>query len=235
MVLKINTNIIQQLFKVIIIITLSIKPAGVFSQNKDLVKLTIESIKCIKPSTGQDVYTKFLFKGIELALTAAKALATAGASLTVDAAIEIAKTAAKNAIKSGLEITVKNQNFYKGGEEQLLNAVKKQGNGNPAMSFVMDGVQTYLTYTSLEGIFNKVYGDSPDDLYIKVNGKKIWPSSGDAVTISSQQNIMVGAQYIFEKSQGLNIQLVEYDWGSGDDDMGGWSWTYHPNFMGFTV
>ena len=40
-------------------------------------------------------------KGIEIAMKAAKALATAGTSLTVDAAMEIAKTAATSAIKSG--------------------------------------------------------------------------------------------------------------------------------------
>ena len=225
----------KKLLPVFIFVLLFIAPlqSGAQIAGGDLCTVTIESVKCITPSTGQDVYTQFLFKGIELAMTAAKAFATAGASLTVDVALEIAKTTAKSALQSAMEITVKNQDFYKGGKQQLLDAVKKQISGNATTAFVIDGVQTYLTYTSLEGLFNKVYGDSPDDLYIKVNGNKIWPS-GKYASITSQQQLAVGYSFNIAKNRSFNIGLVEYDYGSGDDDMGQLPFKIPDNFIGTT-
>ena len=225
----------RKLFPVFLFVLLFIAPlqSGAQIAGGDLCTVTIESVKCITPSTGQDVYTQFLFKGIELAMTAAKAFATAGASLTVDVALEIAKTTAKSALKSAMEITVKNQDFYKGGKQQLLEAVKKQSNGNATTAFVMDGVQTYLTYTSLEGLFNKVYGTSPDDLYIRVNGNKIWPS-GKYASITSQQQHAVGFSFNIAKNRSFNIGLMEYDYGSGDDDLGELPFKIPDNFTGTT-
>lgn len=71
----------KKLLPVFIFVLLFIAPlqSGAQIAGGDLCTVTIESVKCITPSTGQDVYTQFLFKGIELAMTAAKAFATAGA------------------------------------------------------------------------------------------------------------------------------------------------------------
>jgi hypothetical protein len=69
----------------------------------------------------------------------------------------------------------------------------------------------------IEGLDYFFAGD--DDLYIKVDGKKIWPSSGNSVKISSQQTKQIGYSFQMPKNS-TTIELWEYDTISSDDKLG---------------
>jgi len=58
----------------------------------------------------------------------------------------------------------------------------------------------------------------PDQLYIKVDNKKVWPGHTGYIEMKSKQQI--GLEYTFNFSNQCKITLMEYDWGSADDDMG---------------
>ena len=58
-----------------------------------------------------------------------------------------------------------------------------------------------------------------DEIYLKVNDNKVWPCRDeDGVDIESQQTKNVG--YTTPLGNDLRIDLMEYDYGSGDDHMG---------------
>lgn len=234
-----STSIHPSVFSVILILTLMFVPISIFSQQKDLCKVTIESVECIKPSTGQDAYTEALFAGIEIAMQAGLAAATGGSSLTASAALQIGKKALKEGIKEGVKMSAGYlaEKFYTANKEQILGfAQRNAGDIVNDINQINESEEVKMLkelydLTTLQGMFNKLYGESPDDLYIKVNGTKIWPA-GKSVSIKSQQKLNVGAEYIFERSIGLKIQLMEYDYGSGDDDLGVIFFEIPPSFMG---
>ncbi|OUS04606.1 hypothetical protein A9Q90_07460 [Gammaproteobacteria bacterium 54_18_T64] len=210
----------------------------------DLIKIHFEKIKCIKPSTGQDGATKVLFFGIDAALQAGMAAATGGASAAGSAALAgkaVTKAAVIKAMKKEargeLQDTVKGEvgdrakqaawdqlNGYVPGEINDLNAsVNREINRRTpnAVSTAVDVAETVDNLTSIEGLFNTVYGESPDDVELRVNEISIWPGGGRGhVGMRSQQEFQMNLDYIFERSRGLNVQLVEYDSGSADDWLG---------------
>jgi len=57
-----------------------------------------------------------------------------------------------------------------------------------------------------------------DDLVVEVNGMRVWPSSGKYYPIKPGQSFRPNARVSFDR--GARIQLVEYDSGSDDDDLG---------------
>jgi hypothetical protein len=57
-----------------------------------------------------------------------------------------------------------------------------------------------------------------DNLYIKVDGKKIWPDAGKYKDINSQQTKEIG--YSFSMPTRTTIELFEYDSISSDDKLG---------------
>ena len=138
----------------------------------DILHMTVEEVKCISPSTGQDSTTSALFMGLGAAAAVAATYATAGAATPITAPMVLA------AMGTGA----------KGGSQA-------------------------------KGIFGNFFAGS-DDLMIKINGKKIWPADKTYVDIDSQQTIKVNTEFVYMSNKGAKLQLVEYDYGSFDDDLG---------------
>ncbi len=210
----------------------------------DLMKLHFEKIRCIKPSTGQDGATKILFFGIDAALQAGLAAATGGASAAGSAALAgkaVTKAAVLKAMKK--EARKELRGTLQGEvEDRAKQAAWDQVNSNlpsevndlneranreinrhtpNAVSTVLDTAETLESLTSIEGLFNKLYGESPDDVMLHVNGVAVWPAGGrNHVGMKSQQEFKMNLDYIFDRSNGLFVQLVEHDSGSNDDWLG---------------
>lgn len=177
------------------------------ADDAELVQLTLESVKCIKPSTGQDEATKVLFLGIDLAIQAGIAAASGGASAAAKAAV-LGKTVTKKAIISAAKRKAKSK-------------VKRELRGRARDAVDEADPLAALDDISVEAAFNKIYGESPDDLEVKINNVSVWPNGGrDHRKIKSQQIMHVNVPYVFDKLKGLVIQLVEHDYGSGDDNLG---------------
>lgn len=200
-------------------------------------RLTIESIKAIKVSSGQDDATKVLFTGIDLALDAGMGVATGGASaaakttlkyggraLTKEALKAGAKAGAKKMAKSSTKKTLAKDYVKRVGKHYGKELVSDDVPDDTADGFAELG-STALDLMSSEAMFNKIYGESPDDLYISVNGFSIFPDGGRShVEIKSQQTIQVNKSFVFDRFDGVAIQLREYDSGSSDDSLGETSW-----------
>jgi Fascin domain len=139
------------------------------SINTSQKKLTIKSVKCIRPSSGIDDTTRAVFGTI--GGIAAGGVAIAGTTVT-------------------------------GGA--LLGAVSLA---------VISGSSGGVTLANTLG---HCFSGS-DDLYIKVNGGKVWPSDGD-VDIDSQQQKDVNVSVNFTGK--VTIELMDYDSASNDDSLG---------------
>jgi len=81
-----------------------------------------------------------------------------------------------------------------------------------------------------------------DMVFITANHVRVWPEdeyshkasnlhegwaapySGFFRPMESQQELRVNEAYIFDKDKGLAVGIWEYDYGSGDDLLGGWHW-----------
>lgn len=209
-------------------------------------RVTIESIKAITVSTGQDGATEVLFTAIDLAVDVGLGVATGGTSAAATTAVRtVAKTGGRAITKSSLKAAAKAG--AKAGRKSVANAVTKKalakeflsGAGEHYLSEVLPFNipdpsaeamaaaigQEALDLMSSEAMFNKIYGESPDDLYISVNGTSIFPNGGRSdVEIKSQQTLTVNKSFVFERFDGLQIQLVEYDSASDDDDLGSTTW-----------
>ncbi len=193
----------------------------------DLAKVTIISVKAIKASSGQDQGTKFLFQGIQMA---AEMAASGGSSWVASKMAQTAgKEIAKKVIKESLKQQLKNKTKEVMSKKFLIQKMKdqltKKALAKKAAKKV--GLEAANRFSgssadsALELAFNEIYGESPDQLNIKVNGVSIWPNGGrDWRNIKSQQTLPVNTPYIFERRRGFSIQLLEYDSGSGDDSLG---------------
>lgn len=197
---------------------------------EEISKLTLLKVKCISPSTGQDDATAALFSGIEVVGQVAAAAATGGAS----AAGSAAAAGAKAAVRSGAKILSK-QTLQAAAKavtkKAVLRAAKRKAERKVAKvalgsaATLASGSNPIDDYTSLQGLFNKVYGESPDDLTVHVNGRSIWPNGGRSDReISSQQEINTNTEYLFKHSDGLVLELIEYDSGSDNDTLGTVAW-----------
>jgi len=254
----------------------------------DLARLTIESVKAIKTSTGQDTGTQILFKGIEAAIETAisatgvgsgavagvKAAGTAAKTAAIKGAAKLgskraAKTAAERASVAATKATTKavKKAAEKAADEAAKKALKDAGkrvwvakakgtwkkhvSSQLTKSALKKRVRKEFTKNALakrglkmaakqaaleqgnaatkgpeaasltELAFNQIYGESPDQLDIHVNGVSVWPNGGrDWRSIKSQQTRAVNTEYIFPRRKGLAIRLVEYDYGSNDDTLG---------------
>ena len=70
---------------------------------------------------------------------------------------------------------------------------------------------------AIDGLANVFGGE--DELYLKANGNKLWPGEDmDGVAIKSQQTIDMGLTVSLVDD--MRIDLMEYDYASGDDHMG---------------
>ena len=198
-----------------------------------LRKLTLQKVKAIKTSTGQDIGTEILFGAIEAAITggagAAKKVGHKTLKLTAKEIVrEAGKEAGKSVLDAGkaaLEDRAREVSGVNDYEDTLKNELQNQNNAVGTVSGigldVVGAADDFAEATSLQNAFNVIYGESPDDLRINVNGVSIWPNGGrDSRKIKSQQTLGIATQTIFEKSKGLAIQLVEFDSGSPDDSLG---------------
>jgi hypothetical protein len=200
----------------------------------DLVQLTIQSVKAIKTSTGQGVGTEILFGAIEAAATglssAASKVGQKALKLTTGQIIKRqTKQAVQEGVKSAADASAKEvsgvkayQDAHKDGlKADVRNQNNAVGSAGGTGLDALDAMNDFEKATSLQNAFNTIYGESPDDLNIKVNNVSIWPNGGrDSRKIKSQQTLPVNKTYIFEDTKGLVIDLVEYDSGSGDDSLG---------------
>ncbi len=73
------------------------------------------------------------------------------------------------------------------------------------------------------GLDKTVAGDA-DDLFIKVNDKKVWPSGKDSKSIESQQTRNVRRTH--SSTNDMKIKLREYDSMSGNDRLGSYTVRY---------
>ncbi|MFK7903073.1 MAG: hypothetical protein AB8B49_09565 [Nitratireductor sp.] len=107
-----------------------------------------------------------------------------------------------------------------------LEGVQQQATDAVGAAPVLNVAADVLDAMSSEAIFNKVYGESPDDLEIGVNGSSIFPNGGRSKgrKIRSQETLAVNKVAIFEAERGLDIHLIEYDYGSDDDSLGWFKW-----------
>lgn len=217
----------------------------------DMARLTIESVKAIKASSGQDAGTQVLFAGIEavaeigigvasggLGTAALKTASSVGSKAAANAlARKALKEVAEKIAKEATEAALK-----KAGKSVLWNSTKKFAKKKVSEKFtkkallqdaakkaakaralaIANGQTAAPAAESLtELAFNKIYGESPDQLDIHVNGVSVWPNGGrDWRNIKSQQTRVVNTDFIFQRRRGLAMQLVEYDSGSGDDNLG---------------
>lgn len=218
-----------------------------------LLKVTITSVKAIRTSTGQDGATKVLFAGIDLAVDIGMGISTGGASAAAKAGAkaglkalgkqaskhvtrEAVKAAATAALRQQGERIVKKaiKNTAKDAVNKALGDPKakvanraKEAMGLPGAAAAAAKVSTgILDALSSEAIFNKVYGNSDDDLEIKVSGSAIFPRGGrnDGVKISSQEELIVNRVAVFPVDRKLQIQLIEWDYASDDDSLGWFEW-----------
>ena len=64
-------------------------------------------------------------------------------------------------------------------------------------------------------------GDGTDDLYIKIDGNKMWPAGEKYRKISWKESLSPDLVISVPETQNhVCITLMEYDWGSGDDLLG---------------
>lgn len=218
-----------------------------------LLKVTITSVKAIRTSTGQDGATKVLFAGIDLAVDIGMGIATGGASAAAKAGAkaglkalgkqankhvtrEAVKAAATAALRQQGERIVKKaiRNTALDATNKALGDPKakvanraKEAMGLPGAAAAAAKVSTgILDALSSEAIFNKVYGNSDDDLEIKVSGSAVFPRGGrnDGVKISSQEELIVNRVAVFPVDRKLQIQLIEWDYASDDDSLGWFEW-----------
>lgn len=197
------------------------------SRRVDLAKLTIERIKAIKVSSGQDANTKVLFQAIETAAELGAGAATGGASAGLST---VAKTAAKTAIRNGVRAGSKvalRQGRQLVTRQYIKDQIKDDVSGRISDRIREEALKAGNQITKqqadsfVELAFNKFYGESPDQLEIRVNGISVWPNGGrNHTNIKSQQTKTVNTEFLFERQKGVAIQLFEYDSGSSDDSLG---------------
>ena len=202
--------------------------------------LTIEKVRAITVSTGQDDATKVLFAGIDLAMDVGMGVATGGATAAAKTSLKygaraLTKEALQAAAKSGMKAMSK-----KAAKKQLSKKLKKTAKayGKAAATDIKEGTalefaklsNAVLDAMSSEAIFNKVYGESPDDFYIMVNGSSIFPGGGrEHMDIKSQDTLTVNKSFVFDRFDGAAIQLMEYDSASNDDSLGEVQWLPYLN------
>ncbi|MBL4618256.1 MAG: RICIN domain-containing protein, partial [Robiginitomaculum sp.] len=202
--------------------------------------LTIEKVRAIKVSTGQDDATKVLFAGIDLAMDVGMGVATGGATAAAKTSLKygaraLTKEALQAAAKAGMKAMSK-----KAAKKQLSKKLKRTAKayGKAAATDIKEGTalefaklsNDVLDAMSSEAIFNTVYGESPDDFYIKVNGSSIFPGGGrEHMDIKSQDTLIVNKSFVFDRFDGAAIQLMEYDSASNDDSLGEVQWLPYLN------
>jgi hypothetical protein len=179
--------------------------------------VTILSIRCINPSTGKDYATKKLFQAVDMAVELGAGAMTGGGSIAASGSVrEILKTGFKAAASAARNMAA--EAMTKQGMKKIAisqaqrKAVLLAGNtiaGDDADSFS-------------ELLFDQVYGTSPDDLYVRVNHIKRWPS-GDGFSIKSPDEPVLDIAIPYDPRIGFVIELMEYDSGSDDDGLG---WAY---------
>lgn len=146
--------------------------------------VTLDSVKCITPSTGMD----------EAIAVIASVLITSAGDKTKFAELS----------------SVLMASYATGGTLIRIQGMK-------------DLEDQYVQNKELMEQLDKKYSGS-DDLYVKMGGNKVWPSSGESTSIKSQETKSIGQTVTFPDFPGetetTTIELWEYDWGSGDDHMG---------------
>ena len=211
--------------------------------------VTILSVKCIHPSTGIDGATKALFQFVDIAVQTGIGAATGGGSV---AATMTAQAARKNALKIATKEAIRSGAFKQAANSggKLVVMAGKSSLNAAGNLLTKDGMKEFakaqVTKKALaeraadeakeaaleagdadslsELAFKKLYGTSPDDLAVYVNGIKRWPDV-DSRDITSQQIINLGLTIPYDPRLGFVIELKDYDSGSADDGIGWMYWS----------
>lgn len=73
----------------------------------------------------------------------------------------------------------------------------------------------------IKRLVGPIIDDTDDNLEIEINGSSVWPNGGnDHRDISKGETKPVGVTFLFDRTKGIDIGLIEYDYASADDDMG---------------
>ena len=127
------------------------------------------------------------------------------------------KVAKKSALKAGNQAAAYNSDSYLDNEKLMGDAEKKAAQEAEKLA----AGESSDSFSELA--FTTFYGDTPDAMYVNVDGIKRWPS-GDSTAISSQVEIPLGVAIPYDPATGFLIELMEYDEGSGDDGLGWAFW-----------
>ncbi len=184
----------------------------------NLAKLTLQSVTAVKVSSGQDANTAALFKAFEIGGQIAAGVASGASSAAVSGALAGAKSAGgvltKQALKAGAKAVTKKV-IFQGAKKGAKTAAKDAAKD-------LAGAEDLST---LQGLFNKIYGESPDQLKIAANGFEVWPKGGhSAQDTKSQQTQALNIEYVFDASKPLRFELLDEDSGSNDDSLGFVNW-----------
>ena len=153
--------------------------------------------------------------------------ARAGTVVTRTALKEAAEQAIKKKLRSEFRdiAGISNADLAAAGMD-VAGVESDGGGGASSQNGLSQAASTVLNAMSSEYLFNKIYGTSPDDLDIQVNGVSIFPNGGrdNGREIESQQTLPVNKQVIFYHDAGFSLNLIEYDSASADDNLGGITW-----------
>ena len=213
-------------------------PKIMFPTLSRLRVMTIDSVKAISTSTGQDDATKVLFAGIDLAIQIGAAVASGGASAAAEAgaAMITPRSVGRGGKGSGKE---KAQGRVEKQDSQYRRPQQRRS-GARRHRPVFGGRRWWRVHSDrrhgcgqqcarrhVERIhLQQGLWQFPDDLDIRVNKSSIFPEGGrtHGATIKSQQTLQVGRSFIFYADTGVELSLWEYDYASRDDFMGGVEW-----------
>ena len=175
--------------------------------------ITIDRIKCFKPASGLDVAGELAFASIGVAIATSTAIASGGTT---------------GAIVAGSIIGGAETAFVTWGLASALDGsscfIEDNGNGTSTIDcgVIEIGRPRDQVTVPTESIASaSIHNDgAPDDLIVKINGRQVVSGSGIGTSQSMGAGDVIYPDVSVSFEQGARIQLIEYDFGSDNDDLG---------------
>lgn len=183
----------------------------------DLGFVTLDKIRCVRPSSGQDGNTKILFAGIDKVLEIAAATATGGGSVGITT---IAKEGAKHAVKQGLRAGIRRGQAML-TKKLMKSMVKKAAVKAAVKRAALEGGNAAMAQNAdsfSELLFNAAGGGSTDDqVFIKVNEYPVWPHGGGYRSMNAGDSHAVNSVFMFKRNNICRVRVMERDTYSKND------------------